>query len=328
MVLPARCAKMFRGEYYALSIIVQLRLVEYNTEEDVSVVRSMTGFGRGEASGANLGITVEAKAVNHRYLDIAIKLPRELNPLEEELRVLCRQQLTRGRVDVFVKITSKEADVKAVSVNTDLARAYLEHARNLGAETGLPIDLSVAMLLQMPEVIQLAEFEIDIDEARELLVAAGGQAVVGLLQMRVLEGERLAADVMAYLDSIEQQLSVVETHGPQVVEEYRARLASRLQEMLPEGLLDPSRLAQEVAIFADRACIAEETVRLRSHLLQARSLLGTPEPVGRKLDFLVQEMNREVNTIGSKANAAEIASRVIAMKSDLEKVREQVQNIE
>ena len=292
------------------------------------MVRSMTGFGRGEASGANLGITVEAKAVNHRYLDIAIRMPRELNLLEEELRALCRQQLTRGRIDVFVKIMTKEADVRAVSVNTALAKAYLEHARSLCAETGLSIELTVAELLRLPEVIQLAESEFDVDEARELLVAAGGQAVVGLVQMRVLEGERLAADILAYLVSIEQQLSVIEAHGPMVVEEYRVRLENRLQEMLPEGLLDPSRLAQEVAIFADRACIAEEIVRLRSHLLQARSLLGTREPVGRKLDFLVQEMNREINTIGSKANDAEIAQRVVEMKSDLEKVREQVQNIE
>lgn len=292
------------------------------------MLRSMTGFGRGEAGGTGLCITVEAKAVNHRYLDIAIRLPRELNILEEELRGLFRQQLTRGRVDIFVKLSTGSADVKAVSVNGALARAYLEQARELCAETGLSCDLTVAELLRLPEVIQLAESELDSEVARDLLMRAGRHAALELSQMRALEGERLAVDIISNLDSILQQLSVVEERSPLVVAEYQARLAARLQEMLPEGLLDASRVTQEVAIFADRACIAEEIVRLRSHLTQVRSFMEASEAVGRKLDFLVQEMNREINTIGSKANDAVTAKLVVEMKSDLEKIREQVQNIE
>ncbi len=292
------------------------------------MVRSMTGFGRGEQSGKHLAITVEAKSVNHRYLDLAIRLPRELNLLEEQLRNAFRQQLSRGRVDIFVKLVTREAESKAVTVNNNLAEAYIEQARGLCAKTGLTWDLTVSALLRLPEVVQLEEADFDADEAAELLKAAADQAVSGLVAMRALEGERLAQDILTYLQSIEQQLVSVEQRSPSVVQEYKAKLESRLQELLPEGLLDAGRLAQEVAIFADRACIAEETVRLRSHLEQARVLLDQREAVGRKLDFLVQEMNREINTIGSKANDAETARLVVDLKSDLEKIREQVQNIE
>lgn len=288
----------------------------------------MTGFGRGEASDAAFAITVEAKAVNHRYLDVAIRMPRELTILEEELRGLIRQQVSRGRVDVFVKLVAREADVKAVKINTALADVYLQQARTLAAEHDLAGGLTVAELLRLPEVIQLAEAELDLDVARQLLLSAGEQAASGLAEMRAVEGRGLADDIQAYLQNILQQLVVIEARSPLVVEEYRLRLQTRLQELLPEGLLDAGRLAQEVAIFADRACIAEETVRLRSHLSQARSMMTAPDAVGRKLDFLVQEMNREINTIGSKANDGEIAKLVVEMKSDLEKIREQVQNIE
>jgi uncharacterized protein (TIGR00255 family) len=297
-------------------------------KEDGPVVRSMTGFGRGETSDPNLAITVEAKAVNHRYLDIAIRLPRELNILEEELRAVFRGQLSRGRIDVYVKLNSGGESAKVVSVNHPLAKSYLQEARTLSVETGISGELTVAELLRLPEVVQLAEAELDMDKAREQLLAAGEQAVNGLAQMRALEGERLALDIASYLDNIERQLVSVEERSPLVVEEYQARLSARLEDMLPEGLLDAGRLAQEVAIFADRACIAEETVRLASHLSQVRSMLLATDAVGRKLDFLLQEMNREINTIGSKANDAEIAKLVVEMKSDLEKIREQVQNIE
>lgn len=292
------------------------------------MVRSMTGFGRGEKGGAHLAITVEAKAVNHRYLDLAIRLPRELNLLEEQLRSVFRQQIARGRVDIFVKLVTRESESRSVTINTSLAEIYVEQARSLSARTGLAWDLTVASLLRLPEVVEVAEADFDADEAAELLAGAAEQAVAGMVAMRAVEGERLAADILTHLNNIEQQLSIVEQRSPAVVLEYKARLENRLQELLPEGLLDAGRLAQEVAMFADRACIAEETVRLRSHLEQARVLLDQRDAVGRKLDFLVQEMNREINTIGSKANDAEIAKLVVDLKSDLEKIREQVQNIE
>ncbi|MGI6357588.1 MAG: YicC/YloC family endoribonuclease [Bacillota bacterium] len=292
------------------------------------MILSMTGFGRGEASGEHLTITVETKSVNHRYLDFAIRMPRELSSLEEQVRAAFRKQITRGRVDVFIKFVQKESAGQTVAINEALATAYIEQSRRLSAAAGLIWDLTATKLLCLPEVVQVEDAEIDVDEATALLSEAVQQAVAGLVQMRTAEGARLAEDVRSYLDQISASLTLVEERSPSVVEEYREKLNSRLQELLPEGVLDEARLAQEVAILADRACIAEETVRLRSHLQQARELLAEKTAVGRKLDFLVQEMNREINTIGSKANDLQIVNLVVEMKSDLEKIREQVQNIE
>jgi len=288
----------------------------------------MTGYGRGEVTTSVGTIVVEMKAVNHRYLDIAIRAPKEFNALEEDLRATIRQTLSRGRVDVYVRFTPSVDQAPTVTVNLPLAKAYLEQVRILHAETELAGQLTPRDLLTLPEVIRLEEPVVDTDLLRRPLLEVAQMALDQLTEMRKQEGERLVADMRERLATLTELLAAVEARSPEVVSDYRQKLTARLQEMLPDGLIDEARLAQEVAILADKACITEEIVRLRSHFAQFVPLLDRQGAVGRQLDFLVQEMNREINTIGSKANDAKIAQLVVEMKSELEKIREQTQNIE
>ncbi|NLW16527.1 MAG: YicC family protein [Firmicutes bacterium] len=289
---------------------------------------SMTGFGRGEATTEVGTIVVEMKTVNHRYLDIAIRAPKEFNSLEECLRSTIRQTLSRGRVDVYVRFTPSAEQIPTVAVNIPLAKAYMAQVELLQAETGLDGHLTPRDLLELPQVITLEEPQLDPEALRAPLLEVTQAALEQEVSMRQQEGERLIADMRQRLATLAELLVAVEERSPEVVNEYRQKLSQRLQDMLPEGVVDESRLAQEVAILADRACITEEIVRLRSHFAQFELLLGKQEAIGRQLDFLVQEMNREINTIGSKANDAKIAQLVVEMKSELEKIREQTQNIE
>lgn len=289
---------------------------------------SMTGFGRGEVTTEVGTIVVEMKTVNHRYLDIAIRAPKEFNALEESLRGVIRQALSRGRVDVFVRYTPSLEQAPAVTINLALAKAYLDQVEVLQQEMRLTGQLTAYEILQLPQVVRLDEPVIGPELLRNPLLAVARTALAGLSQMRAQEGERLVADMRERVASLAKLLLAVEKRSPEVVNEYQQKLQLRLQEMLPEGVLDEARLAQEVAILADRACITEEIVRLRSHFAQFDALIARQEPVGRQLDFLVQEMNREINTIGSKANDAKVAQLVVEMKSELEKIREQTQNIE
>jgi uncharacterized protein (TIGR00255 family) len=289
---------------------------------------SMTGFGRGEVTTEIGTLVVEMKTVNHRYLDIAIRAPKEFNSLEETLRSVIRQTLARGRVDVYVRFTPSLEQVPAVTVNIPLAKAYMAQAKILQGETGLEGSLSPRDLLELPQVIRLDEPELDPELLRTPLLEVTQLALAQLTAMRAQEGARLIADMRMRLDTLAALLATVAERSPEVVNEYRQKLSQRLQDMLPDGVLDEARLTQEVAILADRACITEEIVRLRSHFAQFEQLLAKADAVGRQLDFLVQEMNREINTIGSKANDAKIAQLVVEMKSELEKIREQTQNIE
>ncbi|HBK86676.1 MAG TPA: YicC family protein [Firmicutes bacterium] len=289
---------------------------------------SMTGFGRGEVTTEVGNIVVEMKTVNHRYLDIAIRAPKEFNSLEENLRGVIRQTLSRGRVDVFVRFTLSLEQAPTVTVNLELAKAYLAQAQLLQQETELLGQLTARDLLELPQVVRLDEPVLDPELLRTPLIEVAQVALAQLTEMRAQEGQRLATDMQERLVSLEELLATVSDRSPEVVMEYGQKLTQRLQEMLPECLIDEARLAQEVALLADRACITEEIVRLRSHFAQFRLLLKRQEAVGRQLDFLVQEMNREINTIGSKANDAKIAQLVVEMKSELEKIREQTQNIE
>lgn len=289
---------------------------------------SMTGFGRGEVTTEVGTIVVEMKTVNHRYLDIAIRAPKEFNALEESLRGVIRQALSRGRVDVFVRYTPSLEQAPAVTINSALAKAYLDQVEVLQQEMGLTGQLTAHEILQLPQVVRLDEPVIGPELLRNPLLAVARTALAGLSQMRAQEGERLVADMRERVASLAELLLAVEKRSPEIVNKYQQKLQLRLQEMLPEGVLDEARLAQEVAILADRACITEEIVRLRSHFAQFDALIARQEPVGRQLDFLVQEMNREINTIGSKANDAKVAQLVVEMKSELEKIREQTQNIE
>lgn len=289
---------------------------------------SMTGFGRGEVTTEVGTIVVEMKTVNHRYLDIAIRAPKEFNSLEENMRSVIRQALARGRVDVFVRFTPSLEQAPTVTVNLALAKAYLAQVQVLQEETGLQGQLTPRDLLELPQVVRLDEPVLDPELLQVPFVEVTQAALARLTEMREQEGLRLVSDMQERLVTLVELLAAVADRSPEVVTEYRQKLTLRLQDMLPEGVLDEARLAQEVALLADRACITEEIVRLRSHFAQFEALLGREEAIGRQLDFLVQEMNREINTIGSKANDAKIAQLVVEMKSELEKIREQTQNIE
>lgn len=292
------------------------------------MVRSMTGFGRGEYVGKIKQITVEVKSVNHRYNEVPVKLPRQYSLLEETVRRTVLKYISRGRVEVYLKIENAAAPVRQVQVDKELALAYYKALKDLAVATQSSLDLGVSSLAQFPDVLKVDEPAENLDEIWQEILIPLQEAMENLLHMRGLEGQKLKADLEERLVYIKQLKRKVEERGPQIVSLYREKLQNRLKELLDEGQVDENRLAAEVALFADRASIAEEIVRLDSHLDQFRQILEETNPVGRKLDFLLQEMNREINTIGSKANDLEITQNVVEMKSELEKLREQVQNIE
>lgn len=294
------------------------------------MIRSMTGYGRGEASDDLVGrMVVEAKAINHRFSEVVIRAPRQVNQLEEALRKQVQARVARGRVDLFVTWERSGATGRRVKVDKALAVAYHNALKELGEAIGSNGEISGETLARLPDVISVEDDEISASQLAPVLEQAAVQALDNLVAMREREGGALAADLQARLDEIERLAGEVTGRAPQVVQEYRTRLSKRLEELLPQGsAVDPIRLAQEVALFADRCDIAEELQRLGSHLSQFRGALMSEGAIGRKLDFLTQEIGREINTVGSKANDAEITTLVVAAKTELEKIREQVQNIE
>ena len=289
---------------------------------------SMTGYGRGAVSMDGRELTIELKSVNNRFLDIGMKLPRQLSFLEDGFRKLLSDGLSRGHVDVYVNYRNLRSDAKTVRVDEALLKAYLDSARESGEALGLADDLTLSRALSLPDVTTI----LPADEDQEALIDLGSrcmqQAIDALKVMRHKEGERLKLDLSARMDTMTGYAAAIEERAPAVVEEYRTKLTARIEELLGETEVDRTRLATEVAIFADRAAIDEEIVRLNTHLVHFRELLNASEPVGRKMDFLVQEMNRECNTIGSKANDGELTSIVLLCKAEIEKLREQIQNIE
>ena len=289
---------------------------------------SMTGYGRGAASLEGRELVIELKSVNNRFLDIGMKLPRQLSFLEDSLRKLLNDALSRGHVDVFVNYRNLRSDAKTVRVDQALLRAYLTSARESAKALDLADDLTLSKALTLPDVTLILPADEDQQALTDLGQEAMTMAIEGLKAMRFKEGERLKLDLSARMDTMTGYAAAIEKRAPAVAEEYRTKLTARIEEMLGETEVDRSRLATEVAIFADRAAIDEEIVRLNTHLIHFRELLEASEPVGRKMDFLVQEMNRECNTIGSKANDAELTSIVLLCKAEIEKLREQIQNIE
>lgn len=289
---------------------------------------SMTGYGRGASSLEGRELTIELKSVNNRFLDIGMKLPRQLSFLEDTLRQLLNGSLNRGHVDVFVNYRNLRSDAKTVRVDEALLKAYLTSARESAKALDLTDDLTLSRALTLPDVTTILPADEDQQALMALATTVMAEAIQGLKAMRIKEGERLKQDLSARMDTMTGYAAAIEKRAPAVVEEYRARLTARIEELLGETEVDRARLATEVAIFADRAAIDEEIVRLNTHLVHFRELLEADEPVGRKMDFLVQEMNRECNTIGSKANDAELTSIVLLCKAEIEKLREQIQNIE
>ncbi len=295
------------------------------------MVRSMTGYGRGErAFDDGVQVTVEVRSVNNRYLDCAVKLPRAYIFAEDAIKTRVQGGVARGKVDVFVTITRSGGDDMVVTVNEALAKSYIDALHKLHGLSGgkarreyYPTDLA-----RFPDVLTVEKQAEDLDAMKERLLTALDTAIADFNTMREREGERLAADILGRADTIERLLGEVEERSPQTVADYRARLEVKMKEVLQNTQVDEARLLTEAAIFADKVAVDEETVRLHSHLGQLRELLSAGGAVGRKLDFLIQEFNRETNTIGSKCSDLEITRRVVDMKAEIEKIREQVQNLE
>ncbi len=289
---------------------------------------SMTGYGKGSASADGREITVELKSVNHRYLDVGMRLPRHLSFLEEPIRSALTAKLSRGHVDVFVNYRNLRSDSKNVEIDAQLLAAYVAAARKANETLALQDDLSLTAALRLPDVSSVRETDEDADAVAALLDSAINSAIDALLVMREQEGGRLREYLSRCTDTLASLTGQIAERAPLVVEEYRVKLDERIANLLGNVDVDRARLATEVALFADKASIDEEISRLHSHTAQMRTLLTDSEPAGRKLDFVVQEMNREFNTIGSKANDGELTKLVLAGKAEIEKIREQVQNIE
>lgn len=292
------------------------------------MVKSMTGYGRGESEHEGRSFTVEIRSVNHRFCEVVIRLPKYYVALEDRVRKLIQEKVSRGRLDVFVTVDDRGAGNKTVQVDKELAMAYYNALEDLRKTIGLEEKPGVVDIARLPDVIVLEEVQEDLEELWVLLSRAVDQAAGRLVEMRAAEGQRLKEDLLRRVAKLAEYTEAIARRAPLVVQEYRDKLQNRLKELVAEVEVDENRLAAELAFFADRSNITEELVRLRSHFQEMLSTLESDEAVGRKLDFLVQEMNREFNTIGSKSNDLDISSTVVAAKSEVEKIREQVQNIE
>lgn len=292
------------------------------------MVKSMTGYGRGEAVCSGRSIVVEVRSVNNRYLDCNIKLPRIYVFAEEALRARVQQSTTRGKVDVFITMDQATANDVVVKVNEPLAASYVQALKELSVKFSLAYDVSTSYVAQFPDVLLVEKAQEDTDQLTEDLCSVLDLALVQYDAMRSREGQKLEEDILSRLDTLEEKLAFVEERSPQTLAEYRARLTQKMEEVLEDTKIDEARILTEAAVYADRVAVDEETVRLRSHIGQFRSMLQNGGPVGRKLDFLVQEMNRETNTIGSKCNDLEVSNVVVDMKAEIEKIREQIQNLE
>jgi len=288
----------------------------------------MTGFGNSELVGAGWNIRAEVKAVNHRYGEIIVRLPRQFNSVEEAVRAEVQKKVTRGRVEVFLNFEETGEKKSIVKLDKDLAIAYHKTLKDLASYLGEEHQVSAFQLAQLPEVLTVEEKDLDLEAIKEITVQVVNGALNKLTQMRIDEGQELARDLSARLLILKELAGKIVDRAPLVVKEYQQKITERIQELLQHIPIDENRLAMEIAIFADKSSIDEELVRLDSHCQQFAKALSSKEAVGRKLDFLVQEMNREVNTIGSKANDITISHLVVEAKSELEKIREQVQNME
>lgn len=292
------------------------------------MVKSMTGYGRAEDTLNGCTITVELRSVNNRYLDCNVRMPRLYLFAEETIKSRVQNTISRGKVDVFVTLDSTGGEQVQVSVNQPLADGYYAALKELAERYGLSKDISVSLLSRFPEVLLAEKAEEDVEQRAQDICSVLDRALADFDQMRTREGARLEADVLSRAARIEELVGKVEERSPQTVAEYRAKLEARMNEVLSNTQLDPARILTEAAIFADKVAVDEETVRLRSHIGQLRLMLEQGGATGRKLDFLIQEFNREANTIGSKCSDIEIARHVVDIKAEIEKIREQVQNIE
>lgn len=292
------------------------------------MLKSMTGFGRCEIAGVDRKITVEMKAVNHRYCDISIKMPKKLSFFEAGIRNTLKQFIGRGKIDIYITYEDYTENNVCVKYNSELAREYFTYLDKMSKEFGIDNDIRVSGLSRYPEVLTLEEQTIDEKELWELVEEAVKSAASQFITTRIAEGENLKQDIITKLDSMLSLVTYIEKRSPEIVTEYRNKIMAKVTELLGDTRVDESILVTEITIFADKICVDEETVRLRSHIMNMKDALSDSDNVGRKLDFIAQEMNREANTILSKANDLEVSNRAIDLKTEIEKVREQIQNIE
>lgn len=287
----------------------------------------MTGFGKSSLSQNAREYQIEMKSVNHRYLDISVKLPKQLSFLEEEMKKQIASQIKRGKIDVFVTFDNRSGEGKSISINQELAQMYIEQLRNLARKENLQANIEVTEISKFPDVLNI-KMEQEDEVIKQEVIQTVNQAISGLVEMRTIEGQKMAQDLITRIEAVEDEVQKISSQSTGLIDNYVVKLEERIKEILQTDEIDQARLAQEVVIYADKSSIEEEITRLKSHVSQFKSLLQANEPVGKKLDFIIQEMNRETNTIGSKANCLAITNGVINIKTELENIREQVQNIE
>lgn len=292
------------------------------------MIKSMTGFGRCEVLKDSRKFTVELKSVNHRYLDVNIRMPKKLNFFETSIRTLLKSYADRGKVDIFITYEDLSQSQVSVKYNAALAAEYLKYLNQMAEEFSLDNDVRVSALSRYPEVFTMEECSEDEDELWNGLKEALEGAFSQFVEMRTKEGERLKEDILLKLDLLSEQIRFIEERSPQIIAEYRTKLEEKMRELLEDTQIDDNRIAAEVILFADKICTDEEVVRLKSHIQHMKETLEESNGIGRKLDFIAQEMNREANTILSKANDLDISNRAISLKTEIEKIREQIQNIE
>ena len=292
------------------------------------MIKSMTGYGKSEQTIDSLNVTVEIKSVNHRYFEFSARVPREYGFLEEKLKKYCNSLITRGKVECYVSVEDLEEREMEVNVNETLAAGYVKALKELSERFGLKDDISAVTLSRYPDVITLHKASEDEERIWNAVKTVAETAVSKFIEMRETEGSKLRGDILSRADYIIECVEFIEGRSPETVREYNEKLKQRMKDLLGDAAVDEQRLLNEAAIYADKIAVDEETVRLRSHISQLREFMNSSEAIGRKLDFLVQEINREANAIGSKAQDVDIAKKVIAIKAEVEKIREQVQNIE
>ncbi len=292
------------------------------------MIKSMTGYGSAKGVAGGLEISVEVKSVNNRYLDASVRMPRSFLFAEDAVKSAIGRHISRGKVDMFINVDSSASDDMCVKINEPLLRGYLDAIRLISDKYGLVNDLTAVSAGRFPDILSVEKKDLDAEALSEGIVAIAEKALCDFDAMRQREGEKLCADVMSKLETISELVAVVERESPRTVEVYQNRLREKMNEILSSAGVDENRILAEAAIFADRVAVDEETVRLRSHMSQLRSMLAGGSPIGRKIDFLIQEFNREANTIGSKCQNSDIAHVVVDLKSEIEKIREQIQNIE
>ena len=291
------------------------------------MIKSMTGYGKGNISENLRNYQVEIKSVNHRYLDISVKMPRVLSYLEEDVKKVISSKVKRGKIDVFITFENSSTEGKEIKINNEIAKMYINQLKQLAEEENILANIEVTEISKYPDVLSIQNTQDD-EQIKKELIEATTIATDKLVQMRQVEGSKMAEDLLKRIEKTNQKIEKISGLSTGLIEEYVVKLENRIKEILKNHEIDESRLAQEVVIYADKCSIEEEVTRLKSHISQFKELINSDDAVGKKLDFIIQEMNRETNTIGSKANNLEITNGVIDIKTEIENIREQVQNIE